>query len=769
MQNTTAARRHAAAAAIALVAGLGSSAGALGQAPAGQRTGVSASVAQASGAGGGLGGDQQQSQPTNQELLDDFIHYVYIAQIDLAKANANALLKRGLSPVEFLGVVEDSPDMLRRFSEAYRQAMAHPELEGLAAKLNGLYEQGRLDRARNPEEIARNIKLLDGSPRGRMLATERLKRAGEYAAPQLLETLLARSNQALEAQVERLLVEMGGDAVMPLAAALPGVDETTQARLALILGQTQHGSALPYLYDVMRSTPSPAVREATVKAITNIQGAPPVQGISVAELYWDLGEKYYRGGGSLVRFPGEEHQLLWSFDPRRGLYPIPIRTEVYNDARAMQLAERAMQIDPQHEGAISLWIAANFSRDIDQPQGYQNPVYPATRHGAMYFAVLAGSGPTQRVLARALDERRTVLARRAIEALSLTLGDVGMWSGQAGGRPLLDALAYPDRRVQYDAALALAGAKPTTPFPGSDRVTPILAGAVRDAAARFAVVLAQDVQRRQALHEQLASSGFTVLQAAGALGDVASAVAEAPGVDLIITDLATDATMRMLEEARANPKLRATPILAMMPFEGWTQIGPRYQNDPLTDIARTGLTPEQIAERVSQLVLRGSGPPVSPEEATDYAVRALGALRDLAISRNTVFSVADAAPPLIGALDDAAPDVRMRIADVLARVGDKRAQVALMDAAIRAEGSDRIALLGMVAESAKAFGNQLEARQVRELAAMTASAASAEATAAAALVGALNLQETDLVPLILREGRSAGAEGENAGQLGASR
>lgn len=697
--------------------------------------------------------------PSPTELLKDFNHFVLIRHDELAKANAQALLDLNLSPEEFVGLVEDSPDLLQRFERATRDALLVPGLEDLASRLVKLYEGGRLDRARSPEEIKRNLDLLTGNQRARLLASERIRGAGEYAAPQLIQVLLDRSNPALEAQVERLFVELGADAVQPLSAALLGVDVTTQSRLALLLGQIGHASALPYLYELARTTQDKTARASAARAITQIQSAPPNDGVSTAELYWDLGEKYYKGLRSLTMFPGEDHQLLWTYDPGVGLFPIAIRSEVFHEARAMEMAEKALRIDPEHEGALSLWLAANFSRELQQPEGYENPVYPPTRRTALYYAVMAGSGPTQRVLARALDNHSTALARKSIEALSLVAGDAGLSTGVTGRRPLLEALSYPDRRVQYDAALALGAAKPTTPFPGSERVVPLLAGAVRDAGTRYALVIAGDIDRQQRLRELVEEQGFKTLQAVSSFDLAASALAEAPGVDLVVTDLATDSTLRTIQALRAGPKTAASPVLALLTAEGLNQNFSRFDSDPLTGLARAGSTDEQLAIRIDELSTNASGAAVTEAEAERYAMGALDTLRDLAVNRNEVFRASDATLPLIAALADAEGEVKLKIADVLSRVDQSRAQVALMDAALKNESGERVILLGKVAESARAFGNRLEPRHVREISRLAISNSAEESTAAAALIGALNLQRTDLAPLILGEGEKKAAAG----------
>ena len=72
-----------------------------------------------------------------------------------------------------------------------------------------------------------------------------------------------------------------------------------------------------------------------------------------------------------------------------------------------------------------------------------------------------------------------------------------------------------------------------------------------------------------------------------------------------------------------------------------------------------------------------------------------------------------------------------------------------MDAALAASSDERVALLAKVASSAKRNGNLLEPRHITALRDVVTGGEDAEATAAAALMGALNLPNAELVPLIL--------------------
>jgi hypothetical protein len=694
----------------------------------------------------------EQARARQATLIDDFCHYVIIDRWDLAKATADGLIAENIPAVEFARLVDRGVGE-RRFARAVTKAQGRADVEKAAAALLKLYETGQLSAARNPEAVAANIKLLVGDGRNRSFARDRLLEAGEYAVPQLFSTLMDASDPLLQAETRRVLVELGRRSVIPLVTALPSLRPQEQIVVSGILGDMpQQTTALPFLYDLAASTPDAGVRSAAEDAIRRISGMLNAS-LPVADRYNDLADAYYKASPSLVSFPGEDNQLFWSYLPGAGLTMQAVDSRVWPQTMAMRLSELALRRDPSSARAVSNWIAANFSRELNTPEGYVNPAYGADRREAMYYAVAAGSQASQAVLARALDSGDTRLARKALEAIEKTAGGKGLWSGSgADRRPLLEALRYPNRRVQYDAALALAGAQPREVFDGSDQVVRILAGSIRDAGAKYALVVAagSDAQERQSsIAGLLKDQGYTVLAPAQRLDDARQDIADAPGVDLIVTALPSDSTAELIAQAGSDARLRATPVLALVSAQGFVEQSPRFARDPRVKIARDALQPGDIAEAARQLVESASGGPIAGDEAEAYRARSLSALRDLAVGNNPIMSVADAQAPLIAALETAPAEQRLRIAEVLAHIGSERAQRTVFEAAMAAEGADRVALLGHAAGSAKRFGNLLEQRQVDALVAYTRSATGDEGTAAAALMGALNLSGTNIVPLIL--------------------
>jgi hypothetical protein len=119
------------------------------------------------------------------------------------------------------------------------------------------------------------------------------------------------------------------------------------------------------------------------------------------------------------------------------------------------------------------------------------------------------------------------------------------------------------------------------------------------------------------------------------------------------------------------------------------------------------------------------------------------------VSNNRVLSVAEGANILMDVLVDAQELVMLDVAEILSHVDSPNAQTAIFEKALAAEGFEQIEMLGIVASSGKRFGNNLDARLTRRLIELAQSGDEALATQAVATMGALELENESLVPLIL--------------------
>lgn len=695
--------------------------------------------------------DAKAQAAKDAEMLGDFVHYVLIDRGDLAKSMGEGLLGRKFAGTDFAGLVDRSVGE-RRFVQAIGRAQQRADLEPTASELLRLYEAGKLAVSRDRDAISANIKLLTGTMSQRLFARARLLEAREYAVPQVFQAMQQSNDLPLSSEARQLLVEMGRHAVVPLSTALLSVQPQEKVQIARVLRDIGQGAALPYLAEAAAGASQPEVSTACAQAIQRITASGTAQPAgSLADQYVNLADLYSAGVPSLVSFPGEKNQLLWEYNPGIGLVFTQVDSRVWGSMMAMRLGERALKADPNSARAVSSWLAANFSREIKSPAGYVNPAWGADRREAMYYAVAAGPSAGQAVLARALDASDTPLARRALAAIERTAGGAGLWSGSAalgGRRPLLEAIKYPNRRVQYEAALALGAANPREGFEGSEQVVRLLSSAIRDAGSKFALVLATSTEQQGSYAEVLRQEGYTIIAQGSSLDAVGQQVADAPGVDLIVSNLPSEQTGALIAEVQSSARLRATPVLALVTAQGYQEQFPRYSRDARVRIAREGLGPKDVAVAAAQLVEGAAGGTVSAEEAAGYRDRALSTLRDIGLSNSPVYKIEDAQAPLLAALADAKDASRVRIALILSSIGTERAQRALVDAAVSATGPERSALLTAATASARRFGSLLDQRGVDSVVELARSATGDDATAAAALMGALNLPGNSIVPLI---------------------
>ncbi len=697
-----------------------------------------------------------QDERTPDELLANFVHFIKIARFDVAAGEGQALLDAGMTEEAFVDLVDGSGE-LQRFQEAVAQGLRVDGLRDIAAQLDAMYRAGRLKRARNPEEIAKNIELLGGNVGESLFARSRLVAAGEYAVPQLLESLIGGGPASKRARVQQVLIESGRQAVAPLSEALTGIDSpAAKERILDVLAAIRYPAALPAATKVYNETSSQAVRAAAARAIEALGGSVDD---NTADLYTQLAEGYYAHREELTSFPGEAFQLVWDFVNGQ-LTMRAVASEIFHETMALRMSERSLRLDPTSEDTLALWIASAFRREIES-QGLEY-VDTVTPREAMYFAVAAGPKTSQRILARAIDTRDTPLALRAIEAIQQTAGVDSLTGVAADRRPLVEALSFHSRRVQIDAALAIAGAQPVSGFDGAERVVPILASAIRNAGDRFAIVLTgTDREEYDRLRDLLADDGYTVLPPAeNGIKDLAGPIGEIPGIDLIVASLPGEKAISAHDEVRVEPRLTAAPMLILAASADASDLTRRYDRDQTVMVRRNRIDSEQFANAVGALVDRALGGRIDAAEARAYGSLALGALRDLAVGRNTVLPVTDAAMSLIGAIADASGETAVNIGEVLSYIDQPRAQVALMDAALDAAGPTQLAMMDRVAASARRYGNMLEPRQVSRVLDLADSPDDEIAVSAATVAGALSLPNQDLVPLIT----SGSVPGETAGR-----
>ncbi|MGI9013787.1 MAG: hypothetical protein ACR2GY_05995 [Phycisphaerales bacterium] len=693
------------------------------------------------GCGGAAWGQDDGSNRAQD--LQDFVHYVNIAKPDLATSHLRRLLDSGISDAELRELIDETVTDAR-FAEAVARARLIEGMGNIIGELESRARLGALDLARDPSRLADAITMLGGHLRQQQFGRDILMKAGEYAVPWLLKEVTDGKDNTLRLRSLDMLKEIGSVGVVPLSVALSSLDSQNQIRIAGVLGQIGNSKAGPFLAALAADTTAAAAsRDAARRAASAVSAGSG----SLADEFSTLARRFLTQPGSMLNYPADENNPIWTYDAFAGLVAVGVPTPIYNEVMAMQMARKALQYDPTNATALSIFIAANLKRENDLAADVTDPIYGNSQYSPELYAMGAGPDIMQNVLSIGLEMKDAGVIRDAIASLQKTAGNTNILSTQTGGAPILDALQYPDRRVRYDAALAIGKALPTRSFDGDFRVVPTLAEAVRAGAAAYAVVVAGTKEDQDTYADWLTRKGFQVTAAVNSLAEAQMVISQSSGVDVVVIRQDAGATRRSVSELARSPKTAVAPVVI---FASQVDQGPleaEYRDNPRIQVKVAPREEGVFGTIVDDALARAGGGPMNEGDALAYSLEAIGTLHSISNSSSPVFNINDAETTLIEALESKEGSLATRIASILAFVDSDRAQRAMFDAAFRGTGSDQVDLLNQVAESAKRIGDRAEERHVQQLLGLIAAGGDA-GEAAARVHGALNLTPDNVVKLI---------------------
>jgi hypothetical protein len=420
----------------------------------------------------------EEARQTLRDNWNDFLHYVKIGRFDLAKGYGQAIVQNKPNPAELFALVEANQqgyDLAMKVVETAREA----ELTKLTEQLLGVIDQGRFLRRSEPKLIVEEIRRLTSTPRGKMAAIRRLKDAGEYAVPFLLDAMAQviqdPSKQPSLSDMLEALPQIGRPAIRPLVAALQTDNVQVEAEAIKALGAIGYPQSLPHLKYVAEKSPSADLRQLALASISRID--PQAANTPAAALFYQLAERYYYRDESLAPTSGGAFGNLWFWEGQeQRLQRVEVNQAYFHELMSMRCCEWALRADAQFGPAIGLWLAAFFKAEST---GVPMPEYFGATHAkALVYATTAGPEYLHQALARAVNDRNAAVALGAVEALATTAGEKSLMYTFGPAQPLLQALVFPDQAVRYSAAIAIANAGPRQPFTESGTVVRNLAEAL---------------------------------------------------------------------------------------------------------------------------------------------------------------------------------------------------------------------------------------------------------------------------------------------------
>lgn len=692
---------------------------------------------------------QENADPLTK-AVEDFWHFGKVARYDLAVARAADITAAAGEPTKVLEAFEKvAGDRGDDLNEWIIRWQGIDETKEVANQLAEIINKGRFERRGNPEFIQSNIDRLAVNARAYGLAMVQLRESGELAVPLMLEVLKDPSKAAQHGAVRRAIVDLGRYALNPLVAATETKDLQQLEMVITLLGNLGYDAAVPYLVRINESGPTDTIRAAADRALEQIRYSGNA---SAGDLFYELSEKLYYDKSSLTadtRFPTAN---VWRMDAEKGLVRTTVPPAIFNEIMAMRAAEYALERNTQHD-ALSLWLAANYKREAELPAGEQDATRAENQPNAHYYGVTAGTQYLNAALARALRDRNNAVALAAVKSLQEIAGDSNFKAGNT--RAVIEAMQYGDRRVRFEAAFTVAQALPQSPFEGQEMVVPLLAEALSQTGTPSVLAVLPTQDAVNAMVEPLKAQGFSVTGATSAAAAL-SASASLPAIDVVLIsdDLPPTEIETLLGLIAQTPKVRAAGKLFLVKSNA-SQWESRKATDPT--ISTTTLTDPSALKDVITAAREASGAlPLDPELATQYATRAGELIKRLAISRGQVLDLTPARSTLLGALEDARPEIVKLAGEGLALMNNADAQKGILLKATTEDTPDdvKVSLFKSVAVSAKFWGNLLDTAQVEALDAVVKDATNADVRAAAAEArGALNLPSDQAKTLILSQSR----------------
>ncbi|HUS92564.1 MAG TPA: HEAT repeat domain-containing protein [Phycisphaerae bacterium] len=683
------------------------------------------------------------------DLWENLIHFIRIGQEEAAPSFAQSLLSAGAKPVELYRLSVETPGSLA----ALARGGSLKGMKDLVPQLLKLIEEGYRAVRSDPEQIKESIELLGGTQRAYLRGRDRLVVSGEYAVPQLLRKLEdPDTTNVLREKIMVVLPMLGKDAVLPLVAATQTPDPQLRQIIANALGRVEYPHAVPRLKELYdRKDLQPATRRIVRAALVACAGGDTnVIEKPVAQLYYELALRFYYRAESLVPDERSEQANIWYWDKDlAGLTFKPVPRQIFCDIYALRMARLTLVHDPKFYPAVSLWLAADLKREIDLPEGAADPTRTPTEPSAEFYVLSAGAKYQQDILARALHDRDWPVAVRTIEALGATSGAESLVDPVAGGaQPLVEALSCSNRLVRYWAAASLATALPKKRYTGYELVMPILAGAMRQTGMKTAVVVAAEQERRNLLMAAARAAGYEVIDANDAATGLTAARAKG-GADVAILAGAPD-PMAGVGVVRRDPLLATLPIVVTAQTERFQALA---KSDPRVRLVSPDVKDAELGEAIAEVVQTSAGAPLTPEEATQWAVRAAEAVRGVGLTQNTVYDVTRCRAALVEAIDDPRPEVKVAAAGALATMAGPRAQRAIAKLALgSADDKIRVEAFGALTESVRKYGNSLADDQAQAVVDIVAKGSGEVRMAAAQLLGALSLPSEMVKQLIVEHG-----------------
>jgi hypothetical protein len=509
---------------------------------------------------------------------------------------------------------------------------------------------------------------------------EYIVRQAEKAAVDPLIAAVANNRGETALPIQALLLELGGETAGVWLLAPAFAEPQNQPLQDLVASQ-------------YRTLPSRELAARTLQALA----------------------KSYLAGDRRFPLTADNRVKVWQWDNAAKLPVALLVSQPQAQARrAALLAAQLLNIDPDSAASRELWLHCQLRlRAWDAGLDKDSPWADADLARVKGW----GSSNVEQVLVTSLAQHDAPSAAAALQLLR-QLGPGSTLTG-AKPHPVVEALRFPNRRVQYAAAQTLLSWDPRAPFNGAGHFTQVLKHFVGSQGQRQAIVGFPNREIATRLAGYFSSVGIEGLAAWTGQTTVRLAQ-QSPDAELILLSsrINFEPLSITVQELRRDPRTAHLPIVILTEdVSEEPRLGLQFERDPLITFFTRPFEPTSIKFILDQAFrsaeAKGAGTSlVSPAERRQQGLFALTAMAKLLDLNPKLYDFSQQVPLLVAALED--PGLAEAAGAVLARVGNHPAQTALIEMASRPEvpAAQRTIAATMLGEAIRLHGVQLTRPQV---------------------------------------------------------
>jgi HEAT repeat protein len=539
------------------------------------------------------------------------------------------------------------------FLELSNDKRLQPSSITLLERMNGAFRQYAAD----PSRMDRLIKDLTGAPEKREVAIIQLRSTGKVAIPRMLTVISGSKDTAQRDAMVYAMARMGGQIIPALLGAIESPDDGIRTVAIDTLGWLGSSDTVPWLwYPAFGPDQSTGVRQSARQALARIlrddvKRAGDISSFGASSQLQKIATTHFRLEYDWRMNEDGKTTELWSWDTQKNVLSAwNLAPETASLIVGSRFARQALMLSPERIELQSLYLSLRLAFEA-HVAGWDAPLPtgPGTAHD---LALLAGPEVAINALKYSLLNPNPAASLATLQVLG-QIGNRSQLRDHAGqASPIIQAMNYPNFRVQFAAASTVLQLDPEKSFRGASRIVSILTRALNDSGDKQGLAIDSNEDRAASMAGLLGEIGFAPLQATTGQEGFKIA-AERGDVELIVIHAAVIrwGLSQTIVNLRADARTSGIPIIVYGP-ESIEPVVERIADQfPLVGFALDG---ETTFKRSVRLYLdRLSTPPLSDQQRADRTRAAGFWFAHIAGGRRTdTFDISMAEDALFDAVND---------------------------------------------------------------------------------------------------------------------